>query len=229
MPVPHPGPATGNKSPRGRRGCLIFFLVSVCLGFFSVGLLAITSIFLAFGPAEPARVTKSSALHLKISGVIQEHQPPAPFEFLLQPSFHLHDYIALIEKARLDPKIEGIFLEIGLSNLGWAQAEDLRDALMAFRSHGKWLVAYGEVWEEREFFLATTADEIYMPPGAHLALDGFAYRATFYSDLLTKYGVNIDVMAFGEYKSMADSFQKNAMPEPVREATLALLRSQEKV
>ena len=174
-------------------------------------------------------MTKSSALHLKISGVIQEHQPPAPFEFLLQPSFHLHDYIALIEKARLDPKIEGIFLEIGLSNLGWAQAEDLRDALMAFRSHGKWLVAYGEVWEEREFFLATTADEIYMPPGAHLALDGFAYRATFYSDLLTKYGVNIDVMAFGEYKSMADSFQKNAMPEPVREATLALLRSQEKV
>ena len=99
----------------------------------------------------------------------------------------------------------------------------MREALVDFKSTGKWIVAFGELWQEREYYLASAADEIYMVPEAMLFLDGFRSKTNFYADLLEKYGIGVQVEAYGEYKSFADSYRRTQMSEPHRIATSALL------
>lgn len=218
-----PPPQNPTPPPKRRSACLPFLLI----GFFVAVLAALVGIILiilSMRSSKPVSVTRNSVLRIRLSGLIKEYTPPSPFEFLLDSrSLELHDYIHMINRAKHDAKIVGVWLEIGNTNLGWAQLDGLRRSLSELKQAGKWIIASGELWQEREYFLASVADEVYMSPESIILLDGLMSRTTFYADLLKKYGVGVHVEAIGKYKSYGDAYQRSQMSEFHRESTRALL------
>lgn len=224
---PRPVPPRKQKSSKA---WLVPVIILGILGIMFFGFVAMVFFVMMLSTPEPVKVTRSSVLAVQLQGNIVEHQPPDPFQaFMDRVPLQLHDYISMIQKAGRDSNVEGIFLEVGLTSLSWAQAADLKQALDSFKRSGKWIVAYGELWQEMEYYIATSADEIYMPQHAVLNLDGFMARASSYGDLLEKYGVGVHVEAIGEYKSMADSFLYNQITPYNREQTQGILDMSEQV
>ena len=230
-PAPRrPLPPRPRPRSRKRPGLLLPLLLVglVIMGF--VGLFIVVMVAALMSGPSPVKVSGKSVLHLRISGSITAYTPPTPFDgFFEDPPLDLADVRDMIQEAGGDDRIEGIFLEVGPSTLSFSQLEDLRQLLTGFRENEKWIVSFGELWQEREYFLASVADEIYMPPEAIFNLDGFMSRTTYYNRLMAEYGVGIHVEAHGEFKSMADTYRYEGMTEPVREATRALLDTFERV
>ncbi len=225
----HPPRPPGRK-PRKKKSVLLPLLIIGIIGLVFVFIFGSLFLFFMFKEPAPEKAARGTVLSLKLEGQITEYAPANPFELLMgKPVFHFNDYLGLIDKAGKDPKIEGILLNVGITGLGWAQVEELREALTTFKESGKWIVARGGLWQEREYFLACVADEVYMSSQGLLNLDGFMASTSFYGDVLKKYGLGIHVEAVGEYKSMADGYRYNQMTEPVREMMTALLESREQV
>ncbi|CAM2008566.1 signal peptide peptidase SppA [Acanthopleuribacter pedis] len=225
-PVPTPPrPAPRKKKPNYLLPLLLFGLLlfgGVFIGGFAL------MVFMMGGGPQLVDVKSDSVLKVRVAGVIAEYEPPNPMAALFNQQFvYFHDIVNAVNKAKTDVRISGIYLEIGGSSLGWAQAEELREALKDFKSDGKWIIAHGEIWTEKEYYLASVSDEVYFEPEGYLFLDGFMSRSSFYNELLTKYGVNVHVEAFGEYKSFADQYRNNAMSEAHREATSEMLNGLE--
>ena len=211
--------------PKQRSLFLPLFLLGIFL-FLVAGLAFIAFFMMSFRTQRPVKVAAKSVLRLQVSGLIPEFVPANPVNVLLdkRPIVFL-DYLHMVNTARRDDRIEGIFLEVGPSSLSWAQTEELRIALGKFKQSGKWVVSFGEIWQEQEYFLASVADDVFMAPEGILLLDGLMSRTTFYADIFEKYGIRVHVEAIGEYKSFADAYTRTEMSEPHREATLALLSS----
>jgi len=210
--------------PRKRRSLLLpLLLVGFALaGLFFIVFLAILAF--TFGDSQPVRVASGSVLDMTVSGVIAEYQPPGPFDYFLDDKpLQLNQYLSALRKARDDSNIEGVRLRVEPTTLGWAQLQELRNAILDFRKSGKWVVSFGEIWQEREYYLASAADESHMIEDGLLFFDGFMSKSVFYAELMKKYGVGVQVQAFGEYKTYADTFRNAQMSEPHREATAALL------
>lgn len=226
-PTEHRQPPQPPQPPKRRKSLLLPILLVGVFVLLMVFFLGISFLVLSFrtGP-EPVSVSRGSVLSLPLSGVVEEYRPPSPLEsFFAVPSMQLHDYLSVIQEAADDSRIEGIYLQVGFSNLNWAQVQDLRQAISNFRKKGKWVIAYGEIWTEMEYFLASAADELYMSDESVLWLDGLSSSTMFYGELLEEYGIGVHVEARGKYKTYGDAYRYEAMTDAQREATSAMLAS----
>lgn len=221
----HP-PEVPQPQPRSEKRSLVLpLLIMGVVLFLLVGLIGAAVLAFSFGsgPA-PVKASKNSVLDLRIGGEITEYVPPAGLELLFsQNRLFFHDYLDLIREAQNDRHITGIFLRVDPLAIGWAQAQELRGALQRFRDSGKWVVGTGEIWGEKEYYLASVSDEVYLAPEAIVMLDGMMSRVTFYKDALDWAGISVDVAAFKEYKNFADPYRYNKMSETHRQATSELL------
>jgi hypothetical protein len=94
-----------------------------------------------------------------------------------------------LRKAAYDPRISGLVLNLDLVSIGWAKAQELRRHIAFFRASGKASVAYMKRGGEKEYYLATACDEIYVPPTAQLSLRGLSVGSAFLRGVLDKVGV----------------------------------------
>ena len=102
----------------------------------------------------------------------------------------LPDVVACLNKAAADPRVTGVLLEIKPLACGWAKLGEIRRQIVRFQeSSGKFCVSYMEVGGEKEYFLASAAEEMYVPPSAYFTLKGFAVQGTFLRGVLDKVGV----------------------------------------
>lgn len=220
-----------NPAPRRTKKKRNLFLPLFFLGLFLfliLGMAGIVYILFQFKSHGPIRVDEESALRIDLDASIQEYHPAVGLELLFQENqLFLHDYVDLIQKAANDDKIAGIYLVVGLQSLGWAQLQELHAGLTSFKSSGKWIWAYGEMWTEKEYYLATAADRVFLPPESVLLLDGLMSRTSFYAEALARLGIKVDVAAYGEYKNFADPYRYTEMSSAHREAIRALLDGME--
>ena len=98
-----------------------------------------------------------------------------------------------LRKAAYDPRITGLVLNLDLLGIGWAKAQELRKHIAFFRLSGKATVAYMKRGGEKEYYLATACDEIYVPPTAQLSLRGLSVGSAFLRGVLDKVGVEPQV------------------------------------
>ena len=181
LPSRPPAPKKRRMRPLG------IFLMLGCFGVFAGLFLVFVFIVAVFSNPGPVLTGDHTILRLNIDGEIVPYEPPGPFEFLLgQGAPQMHEFLDMIEAAAKEPNIEGILLEIGPNVLSWAQSEELYGALKGFSETGKWIVAYGEAWNEQDYFLASIANEVFMTPEGLLEVDGFVASATYYADLLQR-------------------------------------------
>ncbi|GLC74286.1 hypothetical protein PLESTF_001485100 [Pleodorina starrii] len=127
-----------------------------------------------------------------------------------------------LRKAALDPRVQGVALEIGPLGIGWGKVQEIRRHLDYFRSSGKYAVAWMKQGGEKEYYLATACSEIYAPPSAYLSLRGFVTGGTFLRGVLDKVGVEPQVKRIGAYKSAGDQLLRRDMAPEQREQLSAI-------
>ncbi|MCO5558984.1 hypothetical protein L7F22_012575 [Adiantum nelumboides] len=120
------------------------------------------------------RVKKGSVLKLKLSGKVTEQ-----FQGRFTPVLSLPQICQNLIKAAYDPRISGVYLQIEPLDCGWGKIEEIRRHILFFKKSGKFIISYMTVGGEKEYYLARTCQELYVPPGAYVTLYGLKVQATF--------------------------------------------------
>jgi protease-4 len=123
----------------------------------------------------------------------------------------LPNILSAIKIAAENPKIQGIRLRSDFILSGWAQTHSIRNALKDFKSKDKFIYAYGDVFTQKGYFLASVADSIFLNPVGALEFKGLASEVLYYKDFQDKYGFKMEVVRHGKYKSAVEPFLENEM------------------
>lgn len=196
--------------------CMLFFF----------GILFIAAVF--GGSSEHVSVDRNSVIELDLSKVRNDYG--GKFNFKDFDYFEVHhdglsDVIHAIDVAKTDDKIEGISILNDESHLGMAQIKALRAALEDFKKSGKFLLAYSNTYTQKEYYLNSVADQIYINPVGELDFKGLSSEILFFKDFQEKSGLKMEVIRHGKYKSAVEPFLENKMSDANREQITALLNS----
>src|SRR5687767_14225645 len=188
-----------------------------------VGIIAV--ILLAESIGRPS-VPDNSVLVLSVSGDLPDYVPEdnvaKALGFYQSQSFT--NLLTQLRKAKVDGRIQAVLLDIKFPRIGWGKADELRDAVKDFKLSGKKVYAYMELGMNREYYIATAADKIFVPPSGDLYVNGFAAEAMFYKGSLDKLGIEADVIQIGpKYKNAPDQYTRKEMGEGQREVINAVL------
>ena len=203
---------------KGLRFVIGFLLIATVI---SVGAMLLLYIIVAQEPAVPARAT----LVLKPSGELLEVQPG----FVLGGGNELtvRGYVELIRKAKGDARITGILLKPGgINSPFWAKIQELRGALEDFKSSGKDVHAWLEYGGDREYYLASVADRVFLLPSASLDLTGVASYEVFLRGTFDWVGTYPDFLHVGDYKTAVNTYLEKTFTPAHREMSESLNRSQ---
>lgn len=188
-----------------------------------VVLLGIAMIVATFRQGEPS-IRDNSVLALRVAGTLPDYSPDDPFKkFFGGPDQSLTGLVMQFKKAKADKRIKAILLDINLSGIGWGKAEELRDAIKDFRTSGKPVYAFMELGLNKEYYIATACDKIYVPPPGELFVNGLAADVMFFRGSLDKLGIYPDIYQIGKYKSAGDMFTQKQMTDAHREYINSLL------
>lgn len=209
-------PMSGTKKTLLILGGILAVLVFVVL-------LGAALIFSAFRKGEPA-IRDNSVLALRVAGSLPDYSPDDPFKkFFGGPDQSLTGLVMQFKKAKVDKRIKAILLDVNMSGIGWGKAEEIRDAIKDFRSSGKPVYAFVELGLNKEFYIATACDKIFVPPPGELFINGLAADVMFFRGSLDKLGIYPDIYQIGKYKSAGDMFTQKQMTDAHREYVNSLL------
>ena len=137
----------------------------------------------------------------------------------------LIDVIDAIGAAKTDENIKGISILNNNSSLGMAQSKAVRDALEDFKTSGKFVMAYANTYSQKEYYLNSVANTVYLNPVGDLDFKGLSSDLLFFKEFQDKTGVKMEVIRHGKYKSAVEPFLENKMSDANREQITALLNS----
>lgn len=232
---------TGEYYQKGRSGGVRQFFKTVLASMvgFLVGsfLLLIIVVVLIAGIIASASSEKevdvddNSVLAISIDRPVPERTPNSPLNglgflgFDNDKTIGLNDILANIHKAKTDSKIKGIYLTQSFALSGQATTEEIRKALLDFKKSGKFIIAYGEIYTQSFYYLASVADKVYMNPKGMFDFSGFSSQITFLKGTLDKLGIEAQVIKVGTYKSAVEPFVLTKMSDANREQVNSYLGS----
>ena len=202
-------------------GLFVFIMI------FVFGIIFIGVIF--GGDSETVRVENNSVIELNLEHIgpdyTGKYTDPLITSFLGKNNVGLTDVINAIASAKTDDNIKGISIVNNYSALGMAQMKALRDELESFKKSGKFIVSYADVYTQRDYYLNSISDTIYLNPLGEMDFKGLSSEVMFYKDLQEKTGIKMEVIRHGKYKSAVEPFISNEMSDANREQITALLNS----
>lgn len=177
-------------------------------------------------------VENHSMLMLKLDNQIVDRAPNDPFSGLNIPGLEqtrkvgLDDILASIEKARYDERIRCIYLDLSVINGGMAAVEEIRNSLIAFRdSSSKPVYAYGDLYDQKAYYLATAADKVVLNPRGLIDFRGLGGEMTFFKNALEKLGLEMQVVRHGKFKAAVEPFMLEEMSPENREQQMVYMNS----
>ena len=200
------------------------------LGIFFVLVLLIISGFASLmnGPSGGGSISDNSVLKLDLNGTILDRAPT--FDELQrvlgleESTLGLPNIIAAIDKASKHDKIKGISLRADLISAGWAQTRSIRNALLRFKESGKFIYSYGDIYTQKGYYLASVSDSIYLNPLGALEFKGLASEVLYYKNFQDQYGLKMEVIRQGKYKSAVEPYLENEMSPANRYQIKSLLK-----
>ncbi len=210
---------------KGGKGLLVLVLVIAVLGIVLVG----AGVFVA-GMGKPA-VPKKAILEVDLERGIPEMPADDPFAvFGGGRPLTLRDVVDALEKAGDDPHVVGLVARLGAAPIGFAEIQEVRDAVKAFRAKKKFAVAYSETFGEfapgnGAYYLATAFDEVWLQPSGDLGLNGLVAESPFFRSALDKLGVRPEFGQRHEFKNAMNLYTETKFTDAHREATRALVES----
>lgn len=176
-------------------------------------------------------IPQNAILRLTLNAAIPERSTNNPFADLgfdglsSQQVPGLYETLNAIKKAKDDSKIKGILLDLGIVPSGMATVEEIRNALLDFKKSGKFILAYGEIYSQKAYYLATTANKVYMNPEGALDFRGISGQVMFLKGLMEKLDVQIQVIRHGKFKSAVEPFLLDKMSQANKEQTLTYINA----
>jgi len=166
-------------------------------------------------------ITDNSVLHLKLNGRITEMEVEDPFEGLPLPgvdeqSIGLLQLKKVLEHAKTDPLIRGIYLDVSMFQGGYSVAKEIRESILDFRKSGKWVLAYSEMYTEASYYLASSADKVYLNPEGEIEFNGLAVEVSFFKKMFDKLEIKPEIFRVGDFKSAVEPFFLDKMSDANR-------------
>ncbi len=195
-------------------GIIVFFVICF-FGLFLIGLLVGSS------SDEVIQVKQNSVLELTLDFPIRDYADKT--EFIEYPFLNedekngLFDIIDAINYAANDDKIKGISIDNNFIVAGVSQIKALRNALLEFKKSGKFIMAYADIYTQKDYYLSSVADTIYMNPVGMMEFKGLYSERLYYKDFQEKSGFKMEVVRFGKYKSAVEPYLANEMSDENRE------------
>jgi protease-4 len=197
--------------------------------FFATGSGLLFLILLAASQTEETSVPDRSVLVFDLSMDIEDTKAPSTFSEVFaeekNKTITLRQVLDSIDKATQDKRIVGIFLDgrNASSSSGYANLKEVRSALERFRAAGKKIVAYDVDSSEREYYLASVADSIVLNPMGTMEINGLSSEQAFLTGALNKFGIGIQIIRVGSYKSAVEPLIRQDFSPENRQQTQALL------
>jgi protease-4 len=167
-----------------------------------------------------------TVLDIDLRRALPDQASATPFSAYRPPSL-----IALVEalaRAERDPRVMGAYIRASEAGLTPAHAEEIHDALLSLREHGKFVITHAQGFEGTSitsYFAAAASDEIWIQPTSNFVATGLAVETPFFGGVFEKFGVRAELEQFHEYKNAVNTYTETGYTEAHREATLALLES----
>lgn len=187
-----------------------------------IGVAIIGGLIAAADSDKSVDVAENSVLRINLKNAIPERTPNNPLAKLgflgldNNQAVGLNDILANIKKAKTDDNIKGIFLDQNYAESGLATTEEIRNALRDFKNSHKFVIAYGEVYSQSFYYLASVADKVYLNPKGMFDFRGFSSQITFYKGTLDKLGIEAQVIKVGTFKSAVEPFVLTKMSDANR-------------
>lgn len=183
----------------------------------------------AVSAEEEVAIKPNSVLHLKLNKPIIERGQETPFGALPFGQFDnrtgLIELMEAVRHAKNDDNIKGIFLEPQFVQAGYASLQEVREVLEEFKESGKFIYAYGEMWSEADYYLASIADEVFLNPEGLLEFNGLSTEIVFLKGTLEKLGIEPQIFRVGEFKSAIEPLVRKDMSEENRLQTSSFINS----
>jgi len=212
-------PPLGSKKQSSNRTLLM--IVGIIIG---LGILTLFSVGVFFGSDETVDVEEYSVLKLTLPGQVSEYGVNSNI-FDDSTPLGFYDILETIRKAEADPRIKGIYIPIGESQMGFVKLDEMLEALRSFKSKGKFIYAYMETAGRSDYMMVSLADSIFMPKEGLAELSAPGVAALFFKNLLAKIGVTMYVQQFEEYKSAGESFSQERFTPPAKEELNVIIQS----
>ncbi len=197
-------------------GVLLAMFVLVGIGGGAIGSLASSA------SKKGSKAKANSVLEINFDKAIPEktnNVAADPFSFDEEDLLGLHSIVNSIESAKDNAKIEGIFLDLSGLGVGQASASVLRDALLDFKDSGKFILAYSKGYSPGAYYMASTADKVYVHPLGSVDFRGFSRTIPFFKNMLDKAGIKMQIFYAGQFKSATEPFRLTEMSEQNRRQT----------
>ncbi|MFT5970420.1 MAG: protease-4 [Flavobacteriales bacterium] len=196
-----------------------------------LGALTIGAIVGSATVKKPMVLNEPSVLQMKLSSPINDISSSDPLEnfdlstMKINKPINTYGVLQNIEKAKGDDNIKGIFLDLTGIGASMAAVEEIRNALLDFKSSGKFIYTYSATLSQKAYYLATVSDKIFLNPEGMLEFYGLSSNVSFYTQALKNIGVEMQVIRHGKFKSAVEPFMLDEMSDASREQTQAFLSS----
>lgn len=181
------------------------------------------------GSGEDAvNVKNNSVLEIQLQRPIADYTGSSdvnPFSGLFEESQGLDEILHAITVAKDDERIKGISINNNFLLAGLAQTQTLRKVLKEFRQKDKFIYTYGDFYSQKDYYLASVADSVFLNPVGVLDFRGLSSEVLYYKDLQEKTGVKMEVIRHGKYKSAVEPYLENEMSEANRTQIKELIQS----
>jgi protease-4 len=189
---------------------LLALIIFTVIGFFILlGFIASAT------SADKPVVGRDAVLVLDLSSEFKEQTQENPLDALVNGVDHeapsLYDMVRMIQHAKSDSAIKGIYILCGNNNNGYAASEELRKALVDFKASKKFLIAYGEAISQKGYYVGNAADKIYCHPQGGLDWAGFSTNLIFLKGMLDKLEIQPQIFYAGKFKSATEPLRETQM------------------
>ncbi len=187
-----------------------FMMAAVCMLLFPSG-------------SRTVNVGKNSVVLIQLDGSLMDRSTSDPLGDVMGNTLSttgLDDVFSAIRLAGMNPNVKGIYIRCGLlTGAAPAMLQELRDELEDFRKSGKFIVAYADNYTQGAYYVCSVADSLVVNPSGMIELSGLSSTTMYYTSLLKKVGVDMQVFKVGTYKSAVEPYMLDSMSVANREQT----------
>lgn len=207
-----------------------FLITGVILIFIVMGIIAGV---VASAKDDTVALKKKTVLTLDLSKGVVERSSKNPFEEMNFQTFKpenkvgLNDILKNLKRAKDDDNIKGIYINSTGINAGVATIEEIRNALIDFKTSGKFIISYSDIYTQGSYYLSTVSDKIYLNPEGFIEFKGLSAQLMFFKDALDKLGVEPIIIRGknNKFKSAVEPFMYNHISEANKLQTLTYMGS----
>ena len=176
--------------------------------------------------SKPSGLEDKSILLLNLNQNIVEQTQDNPFDAFsggMGSDLGLNDILSSLRDAKNNKQIKGIYIRTGVCPIGWASLQEMREALEDFKKSGKFIVAYGEICDQKSLYISSVTKEHYLNPAGGMEFNGLSITGMFYKGALDKLEVETEAFHCGQYKGAYEPYKLEKYSDPNRYQLQTLL------